>query len=412
MTSSRLLRLALSLGAVALLIFIINNVWTFGQTLGQLLSTIAGAWLVSLILRPFIHRLRTGLVPGRALRYIHVRFGEAAAQRLAAVRLPFGVAVAAVYLVTLAFIAGVLLVGLDAIVPQATALVNQFPEIAAALPGQVTSLWTQLATRIGLSPNALDRVVSGQELAARIGQIAGLAAQQALNIAAGAANFVGQLVLVFILSLYITNEGKLIERQFFALLPAGAHDAFEAAFKAVGDSFGGYLRGTVIVAVIEGVSTVILFAVLGVNFGVAVGFLYGLLSIIPLIGAPIGVLIAVIVALFVKPEAALWVGVIMFVFNQITAYVISPRLMQDAVGVPGLVALLSVAIGVQLIGFWGLIFGVPVAGAAYALLFDFWLPRRRVAQGLPPRDPQLEEALGRRRKEAARVRPVAAHADR
>jgi len=50
------------------------------------------------------------------------------------------------------------------------------------------------------------------------------------------------------------------------------------------------------------------------------------------------------------------------------------------VGVPGLVALLAISLGVQLLGFWGVIFGVPFAGAVYALLFDFYLPRR---QGLP-----------------------------
>jgi predicted PurR-regulated permease PerM len=54
--------------------------------------------------------------------------------------------------------------------------------------------------------------------------------------------------------------------------------------------------------------------------------------------------------------------------------------MKDMVGVPGLVALLAISLGVQLLGFWGVIFGVPFAGAVYALLFDFYLPRR---QGLP-----------------------------
>jgi predicted PurR-regulated permease PerM len=397
MAPTRLLRLTLSLGAVALLIFIVINVWQFGQTLGQLLSTLAGAWLFSLILRPAIFRLRTGIVPARALRWVRGRSGDAAAKRLAQLRLPFGLAVALVYLLTVAIVIGVLTIGIAAIVPQATALVVQAPQIAAALPAQLTALWASFAKQVGLDPNMITQFVSGQDFSARLGQIAGAAAQQAVSVAAGTASFIGQLVLVLILSLYMTNEGKLIERQFFALLPARAHETFQAAFKAVGESFGGYLRGTLVIALIEGVSTVIIFAVFGVNFGIVMGFIYGLLSIIPLIGAPVGVAIAVVIALFVKPEAALWVGVIMMVFNQITAYVISPRLMQDAVGVPGLVALLSVAIGVQLIGFWGLIFGVPIAGAAYALLFDFWLPRRRAAQGLPAHDPQLDEALGRKR---------------
>ncbi len=398
MAPTRLLRLTLSLGAVALIIFIIINVWQFGQTLGQLLSTLAGAWLLSLILRPMIFRLRTGIVPSAALIWARGRYGDAVVKRLSGFRLPFGLAVAVVYLLTVAIIIGGSTIGIAAILPQATALINQAPQIAAALPAQISAIWAPIGRQVGLDPNLVSQFVSGQEFTARLGQLAGLLAQQAVSIATGTANFIGQVVLILILSLYITNEGKLIERQFFALLPARGHKTFEAAFKAVGDSFGGYLRSTVVVMLIEGVSTVLIFALLGLPFGVAVGFIFGVLSIIPLVGAPIGVVIAVMVALFVKPEVAIWVGVTTLVFNQVVAYWISPRLMQDTVGVPGLVALVAVALGVQLIGFWGLIFGVPMAGAAYALLFDFWLPRRRVAQGLPERDPKLEEVLGRKRR--------------
>ncbi|MBK8836653.1 MAG: AI-2E family transporter [Anaerolineae bacterium] len=398
MQPTRLLRVTLSLGAVALLIFIVINVWQFGQTLGQLLSTLAGAWLLSLILRPMIFRLRTGVVPSAALIWARGRFGDATVKRLAGLRLPFGLAVALVYLLTVAIIFGGSVVAIAAILPQATALVNQAPQIAAALPDQISALWVPFAQRVGLDANLITQFVSGQDFTARLGQVAGIVAQQAVSIATATANFIGQVILILILSLYITNEGKLIERQFFALLPASGHKTFEAAFKAVGESFGGYLRSTVVVMLIGGVSTVLIFTVLGLPFGVAVGAIFGVLSIIPLVGAPVGVLIAVVVALFVKPEVAIWVGVTTLVFNQIVAYWISPKLMQDTVGVPGLVGLVAVALGVQLIGFWGLIFGVPVAGAAYALLFDFWLPRRRVKQGLPERDPQLEEVLGRKRK--------------
>ncbi|MEO6061646.1 MAG: AI-2E family transporter [Thermoflexales bacterium] len=405
MAPTRLLRITLSLGSIALLIFIIINVWQFGQTLGQLLSTLAGAWLLSLILRPMIFRLRTGIVPSAALIWARGRYGDAVVKRLSGFRLPFGLAVAVVYLLTVAIIIGGSTIAIAAILPQATALINQAPQIAAALPDQITAIWAPIGRQVGLDPNLITQFVSGQEFTARLGQLAGLLAQQAVSIATATANFIGQVILILILSLYITNEGKLIERQFFALLPASGHKTFEAAFKAVGESFGGYLRSTVVVMLIGGVSTVLIFAVLGLPFGVAVGAIFGVLSIIPLVGAPIGVLIAVVVALFVKPEVAIWVGVTTLVFNQIVAYWISPRLMQDTVGVPGLVGLVAVALGVQLIGFWGLIFGVPIAGAAYALLFDFWLPRRRVAQGLPDRDPQLEEVLGRKRKGPAPVVP-------
>jgi hypothetical protein len=54
-------------------------------------------------------------------------------------------------------------------------------------------------------------------------------------------------------------------------------------------------------------------------------------------------------------------------------------------------ALLAISVGVQLLGFWGVIFGVPFIGAVYALVFDFYLPRRRKAEGLPEEMPVPDE---------------------
>jgi hypothetical protein len=48
---------------------------------------------------------------------------------------------------------------------------------------------------------------------------------------------------------------------------------------------------------------------------------------------------------------------------------------------------------VQLFGFWGLIFGVPAMGAVYTMMFEYYLPRRRKAEGLPEYDPALDDVL-------------------
>jgi hypothetical protein len=84
------------------------------------------------------------------------------------------------------------------------------------------------------------------------------------------------------------------------------------------------------------------------------------------------------------------VTIILIVADQIVAYVVLPRILRTTVGVPGLVGLIAVTVGVQLFGFWGLIFGIPVVGALYALLFDFYLPRMRA-----------NEMAGARRKRTA-----------
>ena len=158
------------------------------------------------------------------------------------------------------------------------------------------------------------------------------------------------------------------------------------------------MRGYIFSALIRAVFSVALFSVFGVNFGIVLALVYALLSLIPLIGSPVAILIAAIVTLVVRPEAALPVVIILFIFDLVVAYAVVPRIMSDSVGVPGLIGLLSISVGVQLFGFWGLILSVPAMGAVYTILFDYYLPRRRKSEGLPEYDPELEKLLGFKRR--------------
>jgi hypothetical protein len=121
------------------------------------------------------------------------------------------------------------------------------------------------------------------------------------------------------------------------------------------------------------------------------------LSFIPLIGSPIGIMVATIVALIFQPAAVLPILIILTILDTIVAYGILPVLLSDAVGVPSLIGLISISLGVQLIGFWGLVFSIPLVGAAYAVVFDFYLPRRRKAEGLPEYDPAFTALVYPRR---------------
>jgi predicted PurR-regulated permease PerM len=60
------------------------------------------------------------------------------------------------------------------------------------------------------------------------------------------------------------------------------------------------------------------------------------------------------------------------------------------VGMPALLILTAVMVSVRLIGFWGFIFGIPVAGALYTMGF-FFLERYRLKEGPGLATPRSEE---------------------
>lgn len=388
---------------ILLAILIVERLWAFGETLQGVLSTLAGAWFLALAVRPFIEALHRTVFPTSLVRWVERRYGAMWSRRMAQWRLPYGLAVAVVYIGLVVVVVGMATIIVAAIIPQATDLINRLPDISARIPNLVVEAWASTAQRFGLNPNAITGVVSTQEISTRATQLAAAAAQQALVIVTGTATLIGQFVLMLILSLYIVTEGKMLQRQAFVLLPESAHEFTHAFIDAVDRAFDSYLRGYIASALLRGAFAVALFGLFGVNFGVVLALVYAILSLIPLIGSPIAILTAGIVTLFVHQDVVLPVVVTLFVFDQIMAYVVVPRIMSDTVGVPGLIGLLSISVGVQLFGFWGLIFSVPTMGAVYTLLFDYYLPRRRKAQGLPEYDPALDSILPYRRTRAPKT---------
>ena len=93
MTRDRAFRVLVVLGIIAVSIVIIGQVWQFGQTISGILSVLAGAWFLALILRPFILLLRSAAVPSPLVRWLRRRFGDGVARRVARIRVPFSLAV-------------------------------------------------------------------------------------------------------------------------------------------------------------------------------------------------------------------------------------------------------------------------------------------------------------------------------
>ncbi len=395
MTQQRLTRIVLVLAVVALGMFIAERLWQLGAALGNIVSIVALSWLIALLVKPAIHYLRTPLAPPVIIRWAGRKYGERTAQWLARVRLPLGVAIALVYAALLVLIVGGISYVTASIVPQAVDLAQRLPEISSDIPAIVTAWYRDLAPRVGLNPDAFNitQFVSPQDISARMAELAGGLATSMVGFAAAAAGAIGQIFIVLLLSLYVVAEDRLIERQFFAILPRNWHATAHAIFNGIGRAFNGYLRAQVISALIHGLAALLVFTLFGVSFGVVVAILFAVLSVVPLIGIPIATLVAALVTFISAPGAVLPVVIILLVVDQIVVYGVVPKLMSDSTGVPSLIAMLALIIGVQLLGFWGLVFAVPIVGSIYAIMFDVVLPRRRKAEGLPPADTVAAERV-------------------
>jgi predicted PurR-regulated permease PerM len=140
------------------------------------------------------------------------------------------------------------------------------------------------------------------------------------------------------------------------------------------------VRGQLLLGLIVGTMSAVVYLALGVPYAVFLGVLAGVLELVPIIGPIIAGAVAAVVSLTEPPPLVLWVIVAALVIQQIENNLLVPRIQGAAVGLHPLVTLLAVLIGVELAGPAGAIFAVPVTALAWSL----WRARSRAASPATP----------------------------
>lgn len=133
-------------------------------------------------------------------------------------------------------------------------------------------------------------------------------------------------------------------------------------------SFSGYTRGIIVVALSDSIVVGIGLAIIGVPLVAPLALLVFIGAFIPVIGAPIAMIIAALVALAAKgPLAAALVIVLIFVVGELEGHVFQPLILGRAVSLHPLAIVLLVAIGTATMGFLGALLAVPLAVVIYTL---------------------------------------------
>jgi len=164
---------------------------------------------------------------------------------------------------------------------------------------------------------------------------------------------------------------------------------------------GGYVRGTLTMALIVGTLVGVGMGVLQVRYAFLLGILAFFMEFVPVLGVIISGTVCVIIALFQSPILALFVLGYFVVVHVIEGDVIGPRIMARAVGIHPAVALLALVAGSELFGVWGALLGAPIAGLLQAFATAIW-QEVRVAQIQEPKSTIItpNEAAEARRESA------------
>ncbi|MER5809388.1 AI-2E family transporter [Streptomyces sp. NPDC002033] len=177
------------------------------------------------------------------------------------------------------------------------------------------------------------------------------------------------MLLAMFSTLFLLYDGKRIWQWTLKLVPAVARPGVAGAGPRAWRTLTAYVRGTVIVALIDALFIGVGIYFLGVPLAVPIGVVIFLASFVPLVGAVVSGALAVVVALVTQgPFTALMALLVVLLVQQIEGHVLQPFILGRAVRVHPLAVVLSVATGGLVAGIGGAVVAVPLVAVANTVI--------------------------------------------
>jgi predicted PurR-regulated permease PerM len=317
-----------------------------------------------------------------------------------------GFAVSLVFLVFVGAIAGLLWLGVPALVGQAQDLTRNGPTYIQRLRGTTNEFLHAHPRILGMRlPRNFDAVF--QPVSDRASQWVSGSAAKVTGYLINTIEAVLQTVITLIVTFYLLLDIDRLRARLFYLAPERWRQPMSLIGQDIGGVVSNYLRGLLIVSALYGAATFVLLLGMGLvhrelySYALIVGFAGGLLYTVPYIGPLLTSVITFLVCFAAGGVGFGGAGILAtLILNQIFDNGIAPRILGGGVGLNPVMSIFALTLGGTLFGLWGLLLSVPIAASIQAILFRFFPklttptpPAFLRAQGVRPDEPKSAEIL-------------------
>lgn len=231
--------------------------------------------------------------------------------------------------------------------------------------------------------DALSRI-SPKDVAALQGRLAStltdavkLGAGQAVSVGQGALSFVMQLGIMLYLAFFLIRDGDLLTRKISHRLPMDRHKRRDL-FNKFTTVIRATVKGSFVVAIVQGTLGGIIFAVLGINAALLWGVIMGMFSLVPAIGTGI---VWLPVSIYLLATGQQWQAFVLAGFGVLVIgmvdNVLRPILVGKDTRMPDWVVLIATLGGLSVFGMNGVVVG-PVIAAMFIAAWDIFADEREV----------------------------------
>jgi predicted PurR-regulated permease PerM len=243
------------------------------------------------------------------------------------------------------------------------------------------SNFVKVLERYGVSVNELRNTFSSQ-LTPKFEDILKTLIHAFGLLMTGISGFITQIfyiVLVPFLTFYFLTDFPKIHHRFLMLFPHRTRDRAEDFLLRADDLIGHYLRGAVLVALLQGFIISVVFSITGIKYAFLLGLLACIFDLIPYFGLIAIMALSAVIALFSDPPVLTKLAIALVsiaILHMAEVTFLSPKIIGSKVGLHPLLIILSLLIFMYFLGFIGLLIAVPTTALVILFIRD-WEARRR-----------------------------------
>ena len=284
--------------------------------------------------------------------------------------MPRFLAIVIVYIALVLIPVGLLLLAIPPLVTEASNLIQSLPNLIQDLQNTLQSN-KQLASLLADFDPLDELKKQASSIPSRLSDVAGVIG----SIGLGAINSLVAATTIIILSIFFVSSGGAGIRRAIDLYGGERRALLHRVSQRTGRAIAAYFAGTLLIALVAGLTSYAVMALLGIPYATALAVLCGVASLIPMFGATIaGIFVGLIAALTSGWTVVLIWTIWQVVYQQLENNLVQPQIQKRTVSVPPVATVIGVLFGSSLLGVLGAIIAIPAiaAGIAIAQEYSSW----------------------------------------
>jgi predicted PurR-regulated permease PerM len=272
---------------------------------------------------------------------------------------------------TLLVMFGLLLVTVLFVVAIGSVLVNQVTDFVDEAPRYIEDTEDWINDTFDAEVEFDDLVDEFQE-GGRAQDLAGNLAGNLVTAGATVVTVLFQMLTIALFTFYLVADGPRLRRAILSVLPQERQVEVLRVWEIAIEKTGGYIYSRALLAFFSTVTHWIAFAVIGIPFPLPLALWVGLVSqFVPTIGTYIAGALPLVIALIDEPIDALWVLLVVVVYQQIENYLLAPPIQAETLDIHPGVAFGGVIAGAAILGPIGGLLALPAAATLQAFVSTY-----------------------------------------